>query len=32
MTPEFIAIYREVWSSLSDEVAIARQTGASRVA
>ncbi|TDU91501.1 NitT/TauT family transport system ATP-binding protein [Kribbella voronezhensis] len=32
MTPEFIAIYREVWSSLSDEVAIARKTGASRVA
>ncbi|MDX6258393.1 MAG: sulfonate transport system ATP-binding protein [Kribbellaceae bacterium] len=32
MTPEFIAIYREVWSSLSAEVAIARQTGASRVA
>ncbi len=32
MTPEFIAIYREVWSSLSSEVAIARQSGASRVA
>ena len=32
MTPEFIAIYREVWSSLSAEVAIARQSGASRVA
>jgi NitT/TauT family transport system ATP-binding protein len=32
MTPEFIAIYREVWSSLSAEVAIARQTGATRVA
>src|SRR4051794_28900545 len=32
MTPEFIAVYREVWSSLSSEVAIARQSGASRVA
>jgi NitT/TauT family transport system ATP-binding protein len=32
MTPEFIAIYREVWGSLSSEVAIARQAGASRVA
>jgi NitT/TauT family transport system ATP-binding protein len=32
MTAEFIAMYREVWSSLSSEVAIARQAGASRVA
>ena len=32
MTAEFIAIYREVWGSLSSEVAIARQAGASRVA
>src|SRR3954447_3469592 len=27
MTPEFIAIYREVWASLSSEVATARKAG-----
>jgi NitT/TauT family transport system ATP-binding protein len=32
MTPEFIAIYKQIWASLSSEVAIARKTGASRVA
>jgi NitT/TauT family transport system ATP-binding protein len=32
MTPQFIAIYREIWSSLSSEVAIARKSGAARVA
>jgi NitT/TauT family transport system ATP-binding protein len=32
MTPEFIATYKEVWTSLSSEVAIARKAGASRVA
>ncbi|NHN55471.1 ABC transporter ATP-binding protein [Calidifontibacter sp. DB0510] len=32
MTPEFIAIYSEVWQSLSSEVEIARTTGANRVA
>jgi NitT/TauT family transport system ATP-binding protein len=32
MTPQFIAIYREIWASLSSEVAIARKSGASRVA
>lgn len=31
MTPQFLEIYREIWSSLSDEVAIARQEGARRV-
>ena len=32
MSPEFVAIYREVWASLSSEVAIARKEGAARVA
>jgi NitT/TauT family transport system ATP-binding protein len=32
MTSEFIATYKEIWTSLSSEVAIARKAGASRVA
>jgi NitT/TauT family transport system ATP-binding protein len=32
MTPEFVAVYKEVWSCLSSEVAAARGTGARRVA
>jgi len=32
MTPEFVAVYREIWSCLSSEVAVAREKGATRVA
>lgn len=32
MTPEFIGIYRRVWSSLSSEVDIARKAGSAGVA
>lgn len=32
MTPEFTAVYREIWQSLSTEVAIARKSAMSRVA
>ncbi len=30
MTPEFISVYREIWQSLSSEVAIARRAGAAK--
>ncbi|MEV4438190.1 ABC transporter ATP-binding protein [Streptomyces sp. NPDC049577] len=32
LRPEFIEIYREIWSSLGEEVRITRERGASRVA
>ena len=32
LTPEFIALYRQVWDSLREEVEITRSRGASRVA
>jgi NitT/TauT family transport system ATP-binding protein len=32
MTPEFVAVYREIWSCLSSEVAVAREAGARRAA